>query len=199
MFQKNKIFNSFLTVIGALSFSNSAYAGAQGVTIGHEPLNSANIPSLSGTMLIVLCILLAVVSMRLMKNKQGSTFLIVAILGSALVSGIGGVKMVKDAQAAVFQHTMVSDGAGFGVFPDTRGTNEAVMNNPSNGVLQKIISIEMGRDCFQRSLISLRSSKLGENTAAVYEQSISNVCKENTTVLQPGETCTLSYVCDLDN
>lgn len=79
----------------ALFATSTAFATGATVTI------STSVPTLSGTMLLVLSVLLFIVAFRVTKTKrENSAKLFMTLLGaSALLSAGGGVKLIHEAQA----------------------------------------------------------------------------------------------------
>ncbi|GAA0403867.1 hypothetical protein GCM10009133_10650 [Cocleimonas flava] len=67
-------------------------------------LSAAAVPTLSGIMLFILSLSLFFVAFKVSKQKSANTgkFFITLIGVGALVSGMGGVKLVTDAEAIVF-------------------------------------------------------------------------------------------------
>ena len=97
------LLNSILS-LGMGGFASLATAGTptppSGVIITYGPVGTA-VPTLSGSMLIALAVLLMLVAFRLLKDRpQSGTRAIIAVTAiAALVSAAGGVKLVADAQA----------------------------------------------------------------------------------------------------
>jgi len=100
MFNFRSIFSKssfFLISLGVLS--SPVFAGTTGGTINYT-INAANaIPTLSGTMLIVLSMLLFLVAFRVSKSKTGGKFLVMTFGTAALTLSVGGIKVVSTVEA----------------------------------------------------------------------------------------------------
>lgn len=98
---------SFLAIVVSLISSQSVLAGTTPVgTINFSIPGAAGataVPSLSGTMLIVLSLLLFIVAFRVskQKNSRNKEFFVTLIGVFALSSSIGGVKIISDVKAGV--------------------------------------------------------------------------------------------------
>lgn len=129
---------SLLFILTIFPFS-SAMAGNVGTLVYAPAAAPAAIPSLSGTMLIVLCLLLVAVSFRIAKQKNsGTNHFVIALLGAgALISAGGGMKLISDAHALT-THTMVAGGGSLPVF-----NNDLNTYSNRSGVDQVINSINL--------------------------------------------------------
>jgi len=79
--------------------SSTAWAGTSTLFYG-PPVT--DIPTLSGTMLILLSLLLATIGYRILRQKGNNTsrMMVLSLIAvGALASGVGGVKLVNDADA----------------------------------------------------------------------------------------------------
>ncbi len=133
-----KIFSyPLLLLIINLPFA-SAFA-ANGTLVYAPVVAPAAIPTLGGTMLIVLSLLLFAASFKLAQQKRSSVkhFVVSLLAVGTLLSATGGVKLVSDAQA-VSTHPMVAAGGNLPVIGDD-------LNNYTNntGVSQEIKSISL--------------------------------------------------------
>ncbi|GAA0409042.1 hypothetical protein GCM10009133_16980 [Cocleimonas flava] len=65
------------------------------------PAGATAVPSLSGTMLVILSLLLFVVALKISKQKNANTgkFFVTLIGVTAIVSGSGGIKMISEVNA----------------------------------------------------------------------------------------------------
>lgn len=82
-----------------LAATSDAFAGMGGGTIVYGP-PAESIPTLSGTMLIVLGLFLAVLAFRVLRNHSGGLPLAsIVALSIAGLSGVSGVKLVQEAYA----------------------------------------------------------------------------------------------------
>jgi len=138
-----------LAVLGLGSFASLAAAGIPGAIITYGPVSaaSASIPTISGSLLIALAVLLMLVAFRLLKDRPhaGSKLVIAVAAITALATGAGGIKLVADAHAgAPSQFPMTNEDGGtltlppggpFQVFNNTNVTQEIkkIENNCLNG------------------------------------------------------------------
>lgn len=107
MFSFKSIFSkSSLVLLSSILFNSSAIAGNPPTPpIGGDvnfSINGVNaIPTLSGTMLILLSLLLFVVAMRVAKNKNGTgaKFFVMMIGTAAISMSVGGFKVVSSVHA----------------------------------------------------------------------------------------------------
>ncbi len=126
------------TLIASVSlFSKTAFAGAPIVagtmtfSIPNTAINPTAVPSLSGTMLIVLSLLLFVVAFRIanQKNAKAGKFFLMVLGVGALSSGISGMKLVSDVNAGgqetITLNTNSSATTGSVDLLDTTGPNGA--------------------------------------------------------------------------
>ena len=129
----------------SLFFSSQAIAGTGSIT--YVPLNvppivgANNIPTLSGTMLMILSMILMAVVYKTSKqnDSNGSNFFLAIISVTALVSGTTGISLISDVEA---ESTSISS---FFSKPDgdtlTFNDNTLVTFQNSSGVTQKITGI----------------------------------------------------------
>ncbi|KAG1652822.1 hypothetical protein GQR58_025969 [Nymphon striatum] len=90
-----------LSLLTSLIIITPAFAGTNG-QLTYGPLSPTSVPTLSGTMLIIMSLLLFVVAYKVSKQKgaHAGKFFVTLISASALVTGIGGVKFVSNVDAA---------------------------------------------------------------------------------------------------
>lgn len=132
-----------------LNLSNNALAGTAGGggTITFTPVSTAtSIPTLSGTMLIVLSLLLFVVAARISKQKVGGSgkFFSIALGFAVLVSITGGVKVISDSHAS--GSTPISLQAGGSVVHDV-GTGQYHFENVSSVPLNVLVEANELSQC----------------------------------------------------
>lgn len=117
-----------LTLFVAFMPLASTFAGTPNGALLHAPV-ATDIPTLSGTMLFVLSLLLVAVSFRIAKQKNsGTKHFVIALLGvGALISAGGGMKLMSDAHA-LSTHTMTATGGSLPIVNNDLNT----YNNPGN-------------------------------------------------------------------
>lgn len=95
------------TFIALFTSTSSAFAAGGTVTF----TSATGVPTLSGTMLIVLSLLLFVVALKISRQKGHNTgkFFMLLIGASALISGTGGVKLLSDVHAGLATTTIVEN------------------------------------------------------------------------------------------
>ena len=108
----NKIICRFISL--ATLFFLSAPVLAGGVVAGSITFaaDATPVPTLSGVMLMIMALLLAVVGYRVLKQKDNnaSRMMVLSLIGvGALVSGAGGIKLINDAYAG-FGHEVPAPG-----------------------------------------------------------------------------------------
>lgn len=144
----------------------------------------APIPTLSGTMLVILSLLLFVVALRVAKQKNGSNFFISLIGVFALVSGGSGIKLVTDAHAGLGGGTILLDP---GIQTSYRLIND--VNDPFSGFNGAIVN-NSGQAITVLSIINDATS-----SCALFNQS--SFCPQNIPTqaafeLPDGEGCAMS-------
>ena len=136
-----------VSALGATLFHTDVFAGAAG-TLVYAPVAPAtaasSVPSLTGSMLIVMSLLLAAVAYRMFRQggSNGSKFLLLLLGGGILVSGASGVKLISDAYAAV-SHSLGNPAGG--VEPISSGDNNIYTN--TSGVDLRIQSVTPPAGC----------------------------------------------------
>lgn len=137
-----KFLPALLTLV-SIGFSTSASAGGAG-TIIYGPGSSLGIPTLGGSALIALALLLAIIAFRVLRTQQHSGVNLVVALtaATALASGIGGINLISDAKASPSQEMEDIEGGDIELF--------AGLNQIFNGTeaSQKILSIDLNPGCF---------------------------------------------------
>lgn len=101
---KSGVISLFLCLL-----SSSVFAGRPAGAITFSlTASSTSIPTLSGSMLIVLSLLLFVVAFRVAKQKNANKFFMSFVGVTALSLGLGGIKFVSDAEAVIHAHTPIT-------------------------------------------------------------------------------------------
>ncbi len=82
-------------------FAAAPFAQVGSIKYGPTALGATSVPTIGGLGLLLLAVLMAVVALRLLKERkgEGSAWLIAATLASAFAAGGSGIKLVSDAQA----------------------------------------------------------------------------------------------------
>jgi hypothetical protein len=105
-----------LAGLGLASVASLAAAGGStGAVITYGPLSiAAPVPTLSGSLLIALSVLLMLVALRLLKNRPhaGANLVIAVVAVAALATGAGGTKLLADAYAGVLESQMTNPAGG---------------------------------------------------------------------------------------
>ena len=167
-----------LSLLITLFSSSIAFAGGGG-SMEHGPLTAA--PTLSGTMLIILSLLLAAVAIRIMKQNTSGSVMLLGVIGvAALMSAGGGIKLISDVDAGNFNLSnpnggTINFGLGFHAFENT------------SGVPQQILGIEL-RNCSFGDNIDASTSALSTSTD---EAEAIPFCQVSS-ILEESDICVLS-------
>lgn len=175
--RKTKTLLSFplLLIITSLPFASANAA------LFYQPV-PANIPTLSGTMLILLSLLLMAVSFRLVKKNPGAKHFVISILGiAALLSASGGIKIVSDAFAAA-QHEMVAAGGQLPI-----NSFELNTYNNNSGVTQKITDIVLPTSVSEASSSSSAEAAV---SIACPDHANANRCQKDA-IMPHGSSCVI--------
>jgi len=176
------------TSLGMVSFASLASAGSA-ATITYGP-GATSVPTMGGTMLIALAVLLALVAFRLLKDRahSGSSMVIAIAAVTALASGAGGVKLIADAHANSNVLEMDSESGGVISIPEP---GSWVISNPTD-VDQSINKIDYAPGC-------------GPGMVMISEPAVTNgavpvaSCSTSTTLAGGGsETCEIAVSCEFD-
>jgi len=134
----------FATTLAMLASASDAFAGITGGgTIVYGP-PAESIPTLSGTMLIVLGLLFAVLAFRVLRNYPGGRPLAsIVALSIAGLSGVSGVKVMQEAYAIVNYPMTQSNGGSIHI--GTVGFEVPVDN--TTGRAQQIKSVTPDTFC----------------------------------------------------
>ena len=125
-----------------LAATSDAFAGMGGGTIVYGP-PAESIPTLSGTMLIVLGLLFAVLAFRVLRNHSGGLPLAsIMALSVAGLSGVSGVKLMQEAYAVGYS---MSQSNGGSVLIGAIGISVPVDN--TTGRAQQIKSVTPNGGC----------------------------------------------------
>ena len=180
-----KLIINLSTSLGMVSFSSLASAAA---VITYGP-GATSVPTMGGTMLIALAVLLALVAFRLLKDRPraGSNMVIVIAAATALATGAGGIKLISEAQALTAPLDM-SDSKG-GVINVPGPGFWTIIN--STDVPQQITNIQYDPGCSDGRLFLEPRVNVLNGAEPVTACAVS-------TVLAPGETesCELQVFCD---
>jgi hypothetical protein len=110
-------------------------------TITFEPIGASSIPTLGGTMLILLAVLLGFVAIRQMRSGGGrgsaGMLLVGALVAGTLASGLGGFGLLRHAVAGGGSNTITDPGGA--TFPINEGLNVYTNNS---GVTQRVADID---------------------------------------------------------
>ena len=161
-------------------------------TLNYGPFSASAVPTLSGTMLIILSLLLMTVAFRLKKkNRQATSKFFISLIGvAALISGTNGIKLVSDATAfAPTPDIVLSNQSGGSVHFVNNQINQ-FKNTTANPL--KIISINYDTCRFPKvSLSGLSECKTGNtlNGGQKCEIDCRNQCEINSDCLG-GASCT---------
>lgn len=149
----NKIAFKLIAIAFLFAVTNSAFATGGSVTFTSP--NSASIPTLSGSMLILLSVLLCVVAYRTAKQKNANiNKLFITLLGTGVIFSAGsGIKLVSDANAGGPPPITITFPAGSNSFTDTipappeGGIGVGFFTNPSIPDLSFRITAGTGSVC----------------------------------------------------
>ncbi len=138
----------FITTICLLLLSNTVLAGGAPGTITMTLNGSATaVPSLSGSMLIVLSLLLFVVAYKVAKQKNASKLFVTLIGVTVLSTGLSGVKIISESFAT--GNTLPQNDYSLG---QTRKIDLArfqsyIQNNNTNPMTVGVITSFVGWSC----------------------------------------------------
>lgn len=184
----------------SLGFSLPALAGNGGfgnILYGPGPVvvaantSAQGIPLLGGFGLVILSVLLALVSVRVIKDRHrgGGTWLLVASLTAALSSAGGGIKLISDAHAGVISGGPISltqDAGGNVTIPGPGFWT--VFNNSS--VTQRILNITINPPgCFIVNNLPQSNGGNGGNGGV-------GPCVAGATELDTSQNCSLEISCN---
>jgi len=127
-----------IIVLSLPLLSGPALAGAgTGGSITFQP-DAAPIPVLGGAMLLLMGLMLAFIAfVTLRRHRGGATWFLGALATGALLSGMGGVKLISDASAGIPGAFLITNPGGqsfplvddqFHIFHNDSGTTQRVLN-----------------------------------------------------------------------
>ena len=170
-----------------LLFSSSVWA--TGVT---GSVGATSVPSLSGSMLVILSLLLFAVAFRLTKQNKAVNKLFISLLGVGMIISAGsGFKLISDAQAVVGPVVNLSGGI-FGGSPDYA----AILQNDTGQPVTITFTPEGGANpsnCFLEgnSSVAVKPAKSLAKQAKL--AALSPPCGASTTTFFPtGDTYTVT-------
>lgn len=184
-----------LAAIGLGSFASLAAAGipVSGAVITYGPVGAASIPTISGSLLIALAVLLMLVAFRLLKDRPHSgTKLVIAVAATAaLATGAGGIKLVADAQA-IDPVLQMTDPSGNTPLFVPQGGPWQVLN--ATGVPLQIRTIQYSPGC------SDQPPPLNGAQAQAFNGGSVGTCSTSTTLApQSAEYCEITVYCNTLN
>jgi len=129
--------DSALALLVSTGLSSAALAQGTGAVITYGPAGSADVPTLGGSALIALAILLAVIAVRFMREGRASTrFMSMLVAASALAVGVGGISLVSDTFAGPVSIELTNEDGGEISVPV--GLSEVFNATATQQVLKKI-------------------------------------------------------------
>lgn len=184
-----------LLLLAGTSLSANVFAGTAVGSVVYGSGASA-VPTLGGSALIVLAILLAVIAFRILRTQQhkGVNLVVALTAIAAVASGAGGIRLVSDANAMVTAVNMTSESGGT-VFLSI-GPNE--VTNVTDVPLS-IQQIEVVPGC---TLVTEGNGGNGGNGGAPILPAngggnFIGICDDNpSTTVPPGDFCGLIVACD---
>lgn len=104
------------TIIKSLMFSAVALSGSSVFAVSvNGSVGATSVPSLSGSMLVVLSLLLFAVAFRVSKQNKAVNKLFITLLGVGMVVSAGsGIKLISDVTAGIAIPTIDLSGGTFG-------------------------------------------------------------------------------------
>lgn len=180
--------------LAGIGLSSNVLAGSSVGSIVYGSGASA-VPTLGGTTLIVLAILLAVIAFRILRSQQHSGVnLVVALTAiAAVASGAGGIRLMSDANAvAVGVVNMTSESGGsVQLFP---GANE-VTNVTS--VPLTILEIQLVNGCVIADRVNGGAGDAVDIQANGGGGTFVGYCDDDpSTTVPPGDFCGIVITCD---
>jgi hypothetical protein len=126
--------------------SSTVWAGSDG-SITFAPLSTTSVPTLGGAMLVLLAMFLGFIALRTMRAGSGpgrlSSLLIAAFAAGTLVSAVGGVSLLRSANAVIGGNIITLPGGQ--TFPVIDGQLNTYEN--SSGVLQQVTELKLPQGC----------------------------------------------------
>jgi hypothetical protein len=186
----------YLLTLAGTGLSANVFAGASVGSIVYGSGASA-VPTLGGSALIILAILLAVVAFRILRTQQHrGVNLVVALTAIAAVgSGVGGIRLVSDANAIPVGVVTMSSESG-GSVSLFFGANE-VTNATS--VPLSILEINLAQGCFIDDRANGGNGGIGDAIEAQANGGGNFVgyCDDDpSTTVPPGDFCGIVISCE---
>lgn len=191
--------------LSVFGMSSNVFAGGAGVgSIVYGSGTSTPVPTLGGSALIVLALLLAVVAFRILRTQQhkGVNLVVALTAVTALASGVGGVRLVSDAHAIIPVASVDMDSESGGTAALFPGINE--VTNVTNVPLS-ILKITVASGC---SIDDIRPNGGGNGgnggigVDAIEAQAngggnfVGNCDDNPSTTVPAGDFCGLIITCD---
>lgn len=146
----NRRIRNYFNVAGSVAgllLASHAHAGAGGLLV-YGPLEHA-VPALSGAMLMVMGLLIAVLAYRVLSVRAGNRLASLAALGIVGATATAGVNLIDDAYAIAPLEMSISAGGSISL-PDPAGVGTYTVGN-SSGIAQQIKNITWRPPCSQAS------------------------------------------------
>lgn len=187
---RSKLAYRLLPTLGLGSFASlEAAGGSPGAVITYGPQSvAAAVPTISGSLLIMLALLLMLVAVRLLKDRThtGANLVIAIIATTALATGAGGIKLVADAHAIALEAQMTNPEGGTLNIP--AGSSRVV--NVTE-VPQQITNIQYTAGCSNQPPVNTTAQVI-----ALADGSSVGTCATSTTLAaQSAEYCDIEVFC----
>jgi IPTL-CTERM motif len=189
-----------LIALAGTGLSANVFAGSSVGSIVYGSGDSTPVPTLGGSALIVLAILLAVVAFRILRTQQhkGVNLVVALTAVTALASGVGGIRLVSDANALIPVGTVNMSSESGGSVQLSIGANE--VTNVTKVPLS-ILQINVANGCF---IDNIRPNGGGNGGIGDAIEAQANgggnfvgYCDDNpSTTVPPGDFCGLVISCD---
>ena len=187
-----KIISSLVTLATA-GFTSSVFAQA---TITYGPSGSSAVPTLGGTALIALSVLMLVVAVRVLKGQKhaGANLVAVITTASALALGVGGIGMVTDAYADMIQVVKLVDANG-GEIQAPEGPSMVVNSTEQT---QNLIAINADPGCFIGDIANggIDGGINGGMNGGGEGNYVGECSDSPSTTLEPGDFCDIFVFCE---
>ena len=186
-----------IIALAGFGLSSKVFAGASVGSIVYGTGDSTAVPTLGGSALIVLAVLLAVVAFRILRTQQhkGVNLVVALTAITAIAAGAGGIRLVSDAQAVTVGVVNMTSEAG-GSVQLSEGLNE--VTNTTNVPL-KILDISLVGGCFILVPVFDENGVAREPIAALANGGGQFVgfCEDDpSTTVPPAGFCEISVFCE---
>jgi len=179
---------TLLALLASSALASTAQAQAIGATLTYGPAGSAGVPTLGGSALIALAVLLAVVAVRFLRERRASARLMsLLLLACSLAVGIGGISVVSDSFASIPLEMTNADG---GVINVPEGRSDILNGTDKDQVIKQIV-LESG--C---AIVDDRNGGTSMNGGLNGGGSFVGACAVST-ALAPADYCSIFIDCDL--